>query len=168
MNSYRQELLGFIKTMMEIRLTIITADAGTYTDLRAAFEDIDGVELVRTDQVLYTEPPKGLDAIFLVLAAAERWGSRPIPGKAQVLNTTEADQERGMPAFVVSGVVLKPEDPRGPVPETKALLQTALLAIRSFNATNDKKIYKIGFWDRNLLRGVCPKELADIVAEVWH
>jgi hypothetical protein len=121
---------------------------------------------VKVDRALYSlPPPPGLDAIFLILPAAERWGARPILGRCQVFPTTSDDQRKGMPPYIVTGVAMRPEDPRGPVPETRMLITTAIEAVREFNARNTEKINRLGFWTSNLLGGVSPVELAEIVLE---
>ena len=152
---------------MSLKLAIIDSDQDRLNGLSVAFRERgSSVETVKVDQVLYVKPPGGLDAIFLVLPAAERWGSRPILGQAQVLRTTPEDQRTGMPPFVVTGVALRPSDARGPLPETRLLVSTALEAVRSFNAGNDDAIHRLGFWAVNLLNGVTPAQLAQVFSEL--
>lgn len=152
--------------MSNLVIIVIDSDQGTLTSLADAFRTLEDVEIATVNRVLYTRPPPGLDAIFLVLPAAERWGAKPIPGQAQVLKTTSEDQRSGMPSFVVTGVVLRRDDPRGPLPETKLLVHSALDAVRSFNAESSKKIHRLGFWAVNLLNGVSPQQLAQVFSEV--
>jgi len=87
-----------------------------------------------------------LDAIFLTLTAAERWGSKPIPYKSQVLRTDPGDKE--MPRYVVTGIAMDPEDPRtlDPKLELETVIIAVLDAIDSFNVENDKPIRLVGFW----------------------
>jgi hypothetical protein len=94
---------------------LIDSQQSTLDDLSKAFLGVKDVEFVKVDNVRYTSRPSGLDATFLLLPAAERWGSRPISGKAQLLRTTSEDRENGMPRFVVTGIVLgrhQRSDPR--------------------------------------------------------
>ena len=87
-----------------------------------------------------------LDAIFLTLTAAERWGSKFIPYKSQVLKTHPGD--KGMPRYVVTGIAMDPEDPRtlDPKLELEVVILAVLDAIDSFNIENDKPIRVVGFW----------------------
>ena len=125
---------------------------------------MNGVRVARVDKVRYLMGyPPDLDAVFLVLPAAEKWGSRAIIGKAQVLSTRPDDQKDGMPRYVVTGVAMGPTDPRGPVPETTMLLRIVFEAIDGFNRENNGPIRKVGFWGVNLLNGVTPAELRDIL-----
>src|SRR5260370_38851260 len=87
-----------------------------------AFRVVEGVTFAKVDRALYSlPPPPGLDAIFLILPAAERWGAMPIPGQCQRLQTTSDDQHKGMPPYVVTAVAIRPEDARGPLPEPRRL-----------------------------------------------
>jgi len=153
--------------MNHLEVVILDANQGTLDEIAATCKALGAVTVQKVDRVLYTRPPKGMDALFLVLPAAEKWGAKPLPGKAQVLKTLPQDQSDGMPPYVVTGVVLRPGDPRGPLPETKMLITTALDAVREFNVShNGEGIHKLGFWAVNLLNGVTPEQLATVFAEV--
>lgn len=153
--------------MNHLEILILEADQRTVDELSKACKALAFVTVQKVDQILYTRPPRGMDALFLVLPAAEKWGAKPVPGKAQVLSTSAEDQRDGMPPYVVTGVVLRPDDPRGPLPETKMLINTALEAVREFNlARGKKKIARLGFWTVNLLNGVTPEQLSTIFADV--
>jgi len=91
-------------------------------------------------------PSYELDAMFLTLVAAERWGSTPIPYKSQVLRTDPGD--KGMPRYVVTGIAMDAEDPRtrDPKSELEMVIVAVLDAIDSFNVENDKPIRLVGFW----------------------
>ena len=152
---------------MSLHILLIDSKQSTIDDLSTVFQRFDSVEVVKVDRAIYTlPPPSGLDAIFLILPAAEKWGAKPIPGRAQVLQTSSDDQQKGMPPYVVTGVVLRPEDPRGSLPETRLLLKTACEAIQHFNQSSNKKIKRLGFWAMDLLKGVTPQELVKIFSEL--
>jgi hypothetical protein len=151
---------------MNLKITVIESDQKRLEEMATAFSGLINVKTSKVDRVLYLQPPAGLDAIFLVLPAAERWGSKPLPGEAQILRTGPEDQQDGMPPFVVTGVALRPADPRGPLPETKLLISTALKAVRSWNETDTEKINNLGFWAVNLLNGVTPVQLAQVFSEL--
>lgn len=153
--------------MNHLEIVILDANQKTVDELAARCKLLDAIMVQKVDRVIYTRPPKGMDALFLVLPAAEKWGAKPLPGKAQVLKTSREDQRDGMPPYVVTGVVLRPSDPRGPLPETKLLISTALDAVREFNLSNNEGIHKLGFWGVNLLNGVTPQQLATVFAELF-
>jgi len=98
------------------------------------------------------------------LPAAERWGSRPIQGRAQILETFPEDQRDGMPPYVVTGVVLRDEDPRGALAETEILIRSAIEAVRGFNKQCEKQIKRLGFWGVDLLKGVTPDQLMQLLS----
>jgi len=149
------------------KIVLIDSQQSTIDDLSTAFRVVEGVSFAKVDRALYSlPPPPGLDAIFLILPAAERWGAMPAPGRCLVLQTTSDDQHKGMPPYVVTGVVMRPEDPRGPLPETRLLIISAIEAVREFNARSTEKINRLGFWANNLLRGVTPAQLAQIFCEI--
>lgn len=112
--------------------------------LRAAFEGC--YELTALVMQPSDLPSYELDAIFLTLAAAERWGSKPILYKSQVLRTDSGD--KGMPHYVVTGIAIEPDDPRtgDPKSELKLVVTAVLDAIDSFNDETDKPIRVVGFW----------------------
>ena len=151
---------------MNLKIVIIDSDQDRLRELSYAFKELGAVEIAKVDQVLYLHPPSGLDAIFLPLPAAERWGSRPILGETQILRTTPEDQRGGMPAFVVTDVAVRPGDKRGQLPDTKRLIRTVLEAVRSFNAKSGENIHRVGFWAVNLVNGVTPTQLAQAFSEL--
>src|SRR5262249_8650498 len=114
-------------------IVVVGADQGPLDELVRKCKAFPNITVQKVDRVLYTHPPTGMDALFLVLPAAEKWGAKPLPGKAQVLKTDSEDQRNGMPRYVVTGVLLRPSDPRGAIPETKLLIMSALEAVREFN-----------------------------------
>lgn len=146
-------------------LVLFDSSPETISLLRTAFAGVRSVEVKQMETVLYLSPPKGLDVLYLPLAAAERWGSKPLIHESQVLATKEEDQQKGMPPYVVTGTCLAPEDPRGPVPETTLLISSAFRAIRAFNREHDHRLGIVGFWAINLLKGVSPRELRDILKQ---
>jgi hypothetical protein len=151
---------------INLKIMVIDSDQKRLEEMADAFRGLVNLKTSKVDRVLYLRPPAGLDAIFLVLPAAERWGSKLIPGEAQILRTGAEDQQEGMPPFVVTGVVLRSADPRGPLPETKLLISTALEAVRLWNETASEKINNLGFWAVNLLNGVTPVQLAEVFSEL--
>lgn len=154
---------------MSLNVILIDSQQSTIDSLSDAFRGVNAISFAKVDRVLYSlPPPPGLDAIFLLLPAAERWGARPILGRCQVLQTTPDDQRKGMPHHVVTGVAMRPDDPRGPLPETKLLITTAAEAVREFNSRGQEKINSLGFWAIDLLKGVTPAQLAEIFLQCGY
>jgi hypothetical protein len=120
----------------------------------------------QVDKMLYLKPPKGIDVLYLPLAAAERFGARPLVHQAQILPVSSTEQEDGLPGFVVSGVCLAVDDRRGPIPEMRILLSGVFEAIRDFNRHNTVPLQRIGFWAYNLLAGLTPFQLKSLLAEI--
>ena len=148
------------------RLVIFDPDLKNTSALKSAFADLSTVTIEKTAQMLYLSPPGGIDVLYLPLAAAERWGSKPLIHESQVLTTTPEDREQGLPPFIVTGTCLAPTDPRGPLPETTLLVDSAFSAIRAFNDEHDFKLRRVGFWAYNLLKGLTPSQLRTILTRV--
>ena len=150
---------------MTLMLKIFDSSPSTLSALKKAFAGCASIEMVMTEKVLYLQPPPGLDVLYLPLAAAERWGSKPLIHESQVLATKEEDRQIGLPPYIVTGTCLSPDDPRGPISETTLLVSSAFKAIRAFNHEHDRPLRVIGFWAVNLLKGVSPTELREILKQ---
>lgn len=150
---------------MQLKLVLIDSEQPRLQELGRVLRGAN-VVFALVDRIRYFQPPKGLDVVYLPLAAAEQWGSKPIIRSAQVLPTRAEDQAGGMPPYIVTGVCLHPSDPRGPIPETRLLLSATFDAIRKFNKHSGHILRVVGFWAENLLRGVEPDQLAAIMQEV--
>jgi len=151
---------------MTFDLIIFDSESANVAAMKASFSGMGSITVLQTERMLYLEPPPNIDVLYLPLAASAKWGSRPLVHLSQVLPTTAEDQEKGLPAFVVTGCCLAPSDPRGPVPEMTLLLNCVFDAIRAFNDENNFKLRRIGFWGYDLLRGLSPDELKSIVVRV--
>jgi hypothetical protein len=147
---------------MTLRVLIFDPDAGVIASLQKAFAEVNAFTFKQTEKMLYLHPPSGIEALYLPLAAAERWGSRPIIHEAQILPTSQQDQSEGLPPFIITGTCLAPDDERGPIPETTLLVSVVFKAVRTFNRTNPREIRVIGFWAYNLLKGIAPMQLRRI------
>ena len=112
----------------------------------AGCEEITVLQL-KPDQLLYVE---GLDAFYISVTGAERWGALPISHKAQVLRTAPDDAEKGYPPYVIAGGLFEMEDPSDPRFYLRVIMNTVLDAVKSFNAENNGVIKKIGFWADDL------------------
>jgi hypothetical protein len=151
---------------MTLSLKIFDSDSQKLSDLKGALSDLQPVAFQLVDTMLYLKPPAGIDVLYLPLAAAERFGSKPLIHESQVLPTSSKDQENGLPAFVVTGTCLAKGDPRGPVPEMRILLSAVFNAIRAFNRRGERKLEIVGFWSYNLLPEITPAQLKDILVEL--
>jgi len=112
---------------------------------------------------------KGLDAIYLTAMGAERWGARPIRHKAQVLSTTPADAEKGLPKYVVAGGVFALAEPADPAFQVLVVVTSVLEAIKAFNLDGNEVICNIGFWaDDLLIQDIDPIEAARVIRSAYE
>jgi hypothetical protein len=108
-----------------------------------------------------------LDAIFLPLPLAERWGAKPILFKAQILKTRGADE--GMPPYVIAGGAFHPDQIRDVRYELRQVIASTLDAVESFNRENTEKIHTIGFWTEiSGINELTPEEAGLIVREMYE
>lgn len=110
----------------------------------------------------------GVDAVYLSVMAAERWGARPISREAQVLQTRPDDQERGLPPFVIAGVALGAEDPRDPEFGLRMIISSVLSAVRRFNETTAHTIQNVAFgpeWTG--IEKLAPHRAAEIIRAAY-
>ena len=96
----------------------------------------------------------GIDAFYLSLGRAERWGSRPIPPHTvAVLHTSQTDQQSGIPPFVITGFLLK----EGETPQVDAVLpllfNCVLDAVAEVNTQQPGAIRTVGFFAFELTAG---------------
>lgn len=133
---------------MNLQLLFSDSNEQRRKEIRRAFGTIPGLSVL---SIVPDQLPKleGLDALFLTIVAAERWGSRPIPYRAQVLKTHRTD---GMPPFVVTGIAMNPGDPRinNLAAQLHLVLTAVLDAVKSYNQENNFPIGRIGFWTDDL------------------
>lgn len=151
---------------MTLQIHIFDSDSDLVNSLTAVFSSSKSVSIQVVDTMLYLRPPKGLDILFLPLAAAEQFGAKPLVHESSILTTSAADQQAGLPPFIVCGPCLAPGDSRGAIPEMRLLLSAVFDAIRNFNQRETRKLAHIGFWAYNLLVGLTPGELKRILFEV--
>lgn len=131
----------------------------------AGCEEVTVLKL-RPDQLLNVE---GLDAFYLSVMGAERWGARPIPHKAQILRTALDDTEKGYPPYVIAGGLFNIEDSRDPRFQLRVIMHTVLADVESFNAVNKGVIRKIGFWTEWLgIERMNPVEAGRIIRSVYE
>jgi hypothetical protein len=132
--------------------------------LKLLFSDENGIMIEKLQQAFEGNPDlialtlepdelpklKELDALYLSIIAAERWGSKPVLYESQVLKTRPEDQ--GWPPYIVTGIALQPDDPRAgdPIEELKLVIKAVLEAVKSYNQKTNSQIRTVGFWTENL------------------
>lgn|GEM_PF-7126946 len=133
---------------MGLKLIISVVENHDADLLRLGLKNLENITVVvlRPDQLWKR---KDIDAIFLSLPAAERWGAVPIIHQAQVLKTKVEDRTKGWPPYAVSGVAMARQDPRDPIFELQLILDSVFKAVELFN-TNSEQIQAIGFWAEDL------------------
>jgi hypothetical protein len=150
---------------MQPELIFCDDNENTVGLLRQAFEGCSCLIalFMRPDELLKYE----VDAVFLTLVAAERWGSQPLPYQSQVLKTQA--QDRNMPPYVVTGIAMEADDLRigNPEAELELVLKAVLEAVESFNKGSDKPIRVIGFSaDMLQLKRIEPTTVGRIIRSI--
>jgi hypothetical protein len=108
---------------------------------------------------------EGLDALFLTLPYAERWGAKPILYRAQVLKTRGEDE--GMPPYVIAGGAFHPDQIRDARYELRQVIASALDSVEAFNRENSEKILTVGF-QTDIYDQLSPEEAGQIVREIYE
>lgn len=149
-----------------MKVWLISEDDQDLKDFRSLLRDVPAVGFMTVEDAFYMNPPQGLDAIFLTLPAAERWSPDFKSTQAQILKTSEQDQTRGWPPFIVTGVNLTPQDPRDPPSQLRLLLYRVLPAVRDFNNKHQHTIRNLGFWAMDLTRCASTTQAAEFLREL--
>jgi hypothetical protein len=93
----------------------------------------------------------GIDAFYLSLSRAERWGAHPrAPYAATILRTTIEDQEKGLPKYIISGLVLKDSDPNTAAFGIPILVHGILKCVEEANRLSPGSIRTIGMFEFEL------------------
>lgn len=90
----------------DLKIFLIDDNQERLNALDQHLRDCPGVGTRRVERAIYMRPPSGLDAIFLILPAAERWRHDPLSREMQILITSQKDREEGFPPYIVTGVNL--------------------------------------------------------------
>lgn len=110
---------------------------------------------------------EGLDALFLSLPYAERWGPRPVLYKAQVLRTRPEDE--GMPPYVITGVAMHEDDPRDARFELRLITAAVLDAVELHNLSQARPVARVGLWTEMLgMDRLEPQAAGDIIRSVYE
>jgi len=137
-----------IHESMNVQLLFSDASEQRREELRHAFGSTPGLSILSISPDELTCLPD-LDALFLPIIAAERWGSRPLLYQSQILQT---HRQQGMPPFIVTGIALNPDDLRiNDLPAQLSLVLTAVLdVVQAYNEEHNDPIRTIGIWTHNL------------------
>ena len=108
----------------------------------------------------------GIDAFYLSITRAERWGARPIPTHAvAVLRTSSVDREAGFPPFIIAGFLLNDGEPNTAdycIPRIIASVSDAIVQV---NAEQPGAIRTLGFFEYELsFGGSRPSDVARLLA----
>jgi hypothetical protein len=147
-----------------VKLIFSDNDLGRVAALQRAFSgrsDLFAVHVSRRGELARVPD---LDAIYLSVMGAERFGARPIIHSAQVLNVTAEDREAGWPPYIIAGVAMKSDDPREPKFELGLIVRCVIEAVNRFNSECSAKISIIelgGSWIG--LEKMSPEEAGDII-----
>src|SRR5262249_13162654 len=128
---------------MKPRLIFVDEREEIVEQLQRAFEGCPELKAVRLP-LAQLRSLEGLDALYLTLPHAERWGAKPILYKTQILKTKAA--EEGMPPFVIAGGALHPDQIRDVRYEVRRVIASVLDAVEKFNRENSEMILTVGFW----------------------
>lgn len=153
---------------MNPQLVFSDEKESTVRELRQSFEGCPELTalLLKPDEL---PKLKGLDALFLTLTAAERWGPRIAFYKSQVLTTRPQDED--MPPYIVTGIAMEIDDPRtrDPRSELKLVIAAVLDAVRQHNSESGRQIKSVGFWTELLgMRRLSPTEAGQIIRSIYE
>lgn len=138
-------------------------------EFRAGLEDAIGIVALGPE----TESSwrlAGIDAFYLSVTRAERWGSRPIPPHTvAVLRTSHADQEEGFPPFIITGFLLKEGDPDTAEFCIPRIVTSVVHAIAGVNAAQPGAIRTLGFFEFELsFKGSKLADVAHLLVESFE
>jgi hypothetical protein len=108
----------------------------------------------------------GVDAVYLSLTRAERWGSRPLPPhQAAILETSYEDRGQGLPPYIITGLVMGEDEPNDAKHGIPLLAHAIDEAICQANAKQAGLIRTIGFFEFELeFRGTPIEEIGRLFA----
>lgn len=149
-----------------MKLPIIGEDDEELNDLRSLVGNLSRVGFIEVEKAYYVQPPRGLDALFLTLPAAERWSPDFKSRKAQILNTSLEEQRDGYPPFIITGVNLAPDGPRDLASQLKLLLRKVLEASEESEQRAELKIENLGFWAMDLTRCATTRQVSEFLHEL--
>lgn len=135
---------------MRPTLVIQQATRERVTAFRAGLGDTESVAVLGIDAKTFSTLP-GLDAAYVSLTRTERWGSRPLaPHEVAILETGSTGAEEGLPPMIITGLVLKDDEPNTAATCMPLIIRAVLRAAGERNAALPGSIRTIGFFEFEL------------------
>jgi hypothetical protein len=120
-------------------LTLIAEMNRETADLEEAIQTLSHVKFHRLKTPTFVRI-KTLDALFLPLTRAEKWGSQPIIHGLDVIKVNED----WLPSYILTGLCLAPNDPKDAIFGVRLLLSTTQDVVTHFNEHAPRKIRVVG------------------------
>jgi hypothetical protein len=149
-----------------VKIFLIDDNRQRLQELETLLHDRPAVATLWVEKAIYMRPPAGLDAVFLSLPAAEKWGPDFRSRQMQILTTREKDRLEGFPPFIITGVNLGPDDPKDPASQVRIVLTESASAVKEFNTKIRDGIKNVGFFV-STLRGATIAQLNEILHELF-
>lgn len=107
---------------------------------------------------------RGIDAQYMSLTSAERWGSKPLaPGTVDLLETPESERQMGWPAYILTGITLNASDPD----TADYVIGAVAIGIHAVIVERNVGIHTIGFQDDVWLSQWDAAEIGRQFAMAW-
>ena|ERR1700759_709657 len=128
-----------------MRLIVFSADPANVSRLKSAGGQLTRVSFAQGNGVHVTQRER-LDALLLTPFEAEHFGVSPPStlGVAKVERTNNEVRAKGLPMFIVTGVLMQHARPRDWRHELHEFLRAGVAAAIEHNAHNDRRIVNIG------------------------
>jgi hypothetical protein len=116
----------------------------------------------------------GLDAIYVSIPMAEKWGARPQLYEIQILPTTDVDLEQGLPPYVIAGIATDGDERHASADMLGIILRITFEGIARFNSKHPPTpIRTVGFMPQHLLAdeldgSVIGEQLLREIAQIQH
>jgi len=133
--------------------------------VRAGLGDVENVVVVGMDAKAFETLP-GLDAIYMSLTRAERWGARPLaPHEVGVLETGKSGAEAGFPPYVMTGLILEENEQNTAQVAVPLLVRAVLRVAAERNAARSGVIRTVGFPEFELTyAGASAEDIGRLIA----
>jgi hypothetical protein len=135
------------------------------SNLRAGLGEVENVVVLGLDAKTFSALP-GLDALYMSLTRAERFGSRPLaPHEVAVLETGKQGVEEGLPPLIITGLVLEDGEPNTAEVCVPLIIRAVLRTASERNALRPGSIRTIGFTEFELtFPGASPVDVGRVLA----
>jgi hypothetical protein len=122
------------------------------------------VEVVNRDEdELWTY--EGLDAVYVSIPMAERWGAKPRLYEAQLLPTSLDERNQGIPAYVIAGVALDLDDQRSVQAVLELVLEKTIQVFLDWQGADVPR--RVGIASRHLLLNELPVATVARILREW-